>query len=85
MRKCLMKVERDHRISHPVNVKRGEMVFCTFGAQNLQFQRQQLIFVPMYLTTLVGLQLCLCTLSQGSSVLQEEVTQAAPHIWMSVF
>lgn len=75
-----MKVERDHRITHPVNVKRREMVFFTFGVQNLQFQRQQLIFVPMYLTTLVGLQLSLCTLSQCTIVLQEEVTQAAPNI-----
>lgn len=54
-----------------------------FGVQNLQFQRQQLIFVPMYLTTLVGLQLSLCTLSRCTIVLQEVVTQAAPNIWMS--
>lgn len=77
-----MKVERDHRITHPVNAKRGEMVFFTFGVQNLQCQCQQLIFVLMYLTTLVGLQLWLCTLSQRSIVLQEDVTQTVFNIWM---
>lgn len=51
-----------------------------FGVQNLQFQRQKLIFVPVYLTTLVGLQLR----SRCTIVLQEEVTQAAPNIWMSL-